>query len=824
MPINTNRLIDVIASNKNKKIKASKVIETLPNTVTVLPKLIKTNASADTGKDELNVSRSTFEQLYQNTFRVRQNNEHIIKLFPDIELSIQILVSSILSPKNMVDISLNYKLDDALDISPSVSSELLNIIKDDINKQYKLEESLPEIIREALFESGAYITTVIPESSVDEVINSDLIANFSTESIKLHVDSVLSSLTANLNILAIDKSSEPAPTDKAHAFLANLATESVLKITDNYNLLKFSKLKTQIRKSIVKKAIRSKQAVSVESAELLNYADIFRQKATGGGGNKQVEIVKNKEDAKRGSFGRPMVLKLNTESVIPVFSPNQPSDHIGYFVLLDENGFPLTADTETKPASQSMFSNDNNQSQLSVTEKAYKNLVNTGGNVDTKQMFNAYRSIVEKKLYKTINSSLYGSEVKIADKNDIYTLMFSRALMEQKTTMLFIPEELVSYTAFYYNKTGVGKSLLENLSILSSLRAIILFAKIMAYSKMSIDVTKVNVALDPDDPDPEKTIEMVQDSVLKMRQNYFPLGINNPVDLIDWIHRAGLQFSYDAVPGLPNVKIDFENAGLQHTLPSDELDENLRKLTIMSLGLSPEIVDSGFNAEFATTVVNNNILLAKRVGLYQKKLLAHLKKFIKIVVNNDEELRYKIRAFIEANVTNLNLTAQDETLFNTDKVRFFDVYIDKFVDNVYVELPKPENTNLSNLTAEYDLYKESLEKVLDSVLGAEVVTASLSGDLSTHADELKTTYKHFLLRKWMSDNNFYPEVFDITRKPSNDNNTVVNNLQDELTTLMSNLGNMYADMQKFKRSSNVDLDKADNPGVEEEPTSEPSDA
>mgnify|MGYP003618520032 FL=1 len=184
MPINTNRLIDVLASNRNKKIKASKVINSLPNTVTVLPKLIKTNATKDAAKEDINVSRSTFEQLYQNTFRVRQNNEHIIKLFPDIELSIQILVSSILSPKNMVDISLNYKLDESLDIAPNISAELLNIIKADINKQYKLEEILPEILREALFESGAYITTVIPESSVDEVINSDLIASFSTESIK----------------------------------------------------------------------------------------------------------------------------------------------------------------------------------------------------------------------------------------------------------------------------------------------------------------------------------------------------------------------------------------------------------------------------------------------------------------------------------------------------------------------------------------------------------------------------------------------------------------------------------------------------------------
>lgn len=812
MAINTNRLIDVINSNKDKKVKASKIIDSLPNTVTVLPKLIKGTSPVDVKKDDINVNRSTFEQLYQSTFRTRQNNEHIVKLFPDIELSIQILVSSILSPKNMVDVVLNYKLDDSMDIAPSVSSELLNIIKKDINKQYKLEDILPDIVRESLFESGAYITTVIPESSVDEVINSDLIANFSTENIKLHVDNVLHDLTSNLNILSIQENkvekSDGKAVDKVHAFVSDLATESNLKITDNYNLLKFSKLKEQIRKGVVKKSIRNKTAVSQESVDLINYTDIFRQKGTSIS-NKQVEIIKTKGESKRSSFGRPLVLKLNTESVIPVFSPNQPSDHIGYFVLLDENGFPLTTDTETKANTQNMYSNDSTQSQMSVTEKAYKNLINTGTTVDTKKLFDTYRTIIEKKLYKTINNSLYGSEVKIASKNEIYQLMFSRALLEQKTTLLFIPEELVCYTAFYYNKTGVGRSLLENLSILSSLRAIVLFAKIMAYSKMAIDVTKVNVALDPDDPDPEKTIEQIQDSVLKMRQNYFPLGINNPVDLVDWIHRAGLQFSYESVPGIPNVKIDFENANIQHTLPDVELDDNLRKLTIMSLGLSPEVVDSGFNAEFATTVVNNNILLAKRVGIYQKKLLIHLKKYIKIVATNDEELRYKIRTFIEQNIENLNLSASDQALHKTNQVQFYDTYIDRFVDNIFVELPKPENTNITNLTQEYDVYKESLDKVLDSVLSTEVITPGLSGELSSHVDEIKSTYKHYLLRKWMSDNNFYPEVFDITRNDTSDNNNLVGNLQEELTILMSNLGNIYKDMQKFKKSSDLDMNQAE---------------
>ncbi|NYW24484.1 hypothetical protein C6506_28745, partial [Escherichia coli] len=103
-------------------------------------------------------------------------------------------------------------------------------------------------------------------------------------------------------------------------------------------------------------------------------------------------------------------------------------------------------------------------------------------------------------------------------------------------------------------------------------------------------------------------------------------------DLVNWIQRAGLQFSYENNPLIPEVKIDFENANLSHTVPDSDLEEELRKQTIIALGLPPETVDNGFNPEFATTVVNNNILLSKRVLIYQKTLLTHLYRLINIII------------------------------------------------------------------------------------------------------------------------------------------------------------------------------------------------
>ena len=111
MTINTNKLIDIIRANKDKKLKATKIIEATNNNIVILPKLIKSSNITDVKPiDEITINRSIFDQLQKELSKNKQNNDYIIKMFPDIELSIQILVSSILSPKNMTDIVLNYKI------------------------------------------------------------------------------------------------------------------------------------------------------------------------------------------------------------------------------------------------------------------------------------------------------------------------------------------------------------------------------------------------------------------------------------------------------------------------------------------------------------------------------------------------------------------------------------------------------------------------------------------------------------------------------------------------------------------------------------------
>lgn len=810
MPVSPNSLIDVINKNKSKKLVASKIIETNPKTLSVIPKLIRDPmVQSNIERDNIQVNRAILENIHDRIQSTKQNNKNIIKLFPDIELAIQILVSSILSPKKMTDIQLNYRLNKRLNAPPSVSSELLSIVKEYVNEHYELEENLSDVVREALFNSGAYVMAVVPESSVDDLINTDLLPSFSTEDFKHKVDHLMHRLVDPVNLIP----SATAPrtlsqTPKADEFVQYLASETMVHLTDNVNILRFGDLQDKVRGSLIRHSLKRNVAISQESMDKVSYMDIFRQKSSMIS-NKNVEFIKQKEETQRKSIGRPMVIKIPTESIIPVFIPGNEKEHTGYFVLLDETGKPLNTESQNLSASSAAnLASINTQSQQTPIQKAYQNLVSdSSSNIDVNQLFGLYKDVLEKQIYETIRNSLYGSNVDVASKNDIYFLMFTRALANQRTNLLYIPKELVVYFAFYYNELGVGKSLLDNLSVLSSLRAIMLFAKVMAQAKQAIDVTKVNITLDPNDPDPDKTIEQVQDSVLKLRQNFLPLGINNPVDLVNWIQRAGLQFAYQNNPLLPNVRIDFENANLEHTVPNSELEEDLRKQTILALGLSPETVDNGFSPEFATTVVNNNLLLSKRVGFYQKQLTRHLNKLNSMLIYNDEDLRANMRKYLLDNIDQLQetLTQPEKELLNKDRAGFIEYYIDKVSENILIELPKPDNTNITTLSQEYAVYKENLAAVLDSVVSTELFSEDVSGDFSAHVETVKNLYMHALLRKWMADNDYYPEVLGLFNGTDEEINNTLATITEHMTSMMRNSSRLMTLMQKFKEATNHDL-------------------
>ena len=779
--------------HSGKKFPAAPLVKNNPETAAVVSKLVR-GPEQITNRFNLKdrnagqaVNHSQIMAISENTKQRQQDNENVITLFPDIELAVQILVSSILSPKDMVKTDLIYKAKE-----PIFPSELLmklnEVVKTHANRHYDIDNNLQYILREMLFEAGSHVKVVLPESVVDEVINQN--RSVSTEALSTIFENTSSGSGQIRSMGFLGTRPEDAkPRTALESFVNSeygyqynqrvtsvdpaiqAAFESV-DVVDNFHVLKLPDLVKLRNRKIAKQIIRShsKASASMESfdnkritADQLSDMTFKHQNAE----TQMFVSVPNKHNAKRKSVGRPLVMTLPAESVIPIHVPGNERSHIGYFVLIDQDGNPVTRKSN-RDNLDGLSSNIGSQSQsrsLSsmLIAKAKKNLTSSENQPTLDQITSVYGSIVEDELMKRLAGGIYGSNVKIANVQEIYRIMLARSLASKYTRLLFLPQDLVTYFAFKYFPNGVGKSYLDDIKNLTSLRAILLFSKVMAQVKSSINVTHVNITLDEKDPSPMETIELAQNEVVKMRQQYFPLGINTPSDITDWLQRAGLEFSFEGHPGLPQTKFDFETKNLEHTSPNDDLMEDLRKQTYMAFGLSPETVDNGFNTEFATTAIANNILFSKRVLQFQEGFCGHLTDYLRKIVTNDEVILDELRTVLKEHHALIEKTLSDDEkqTYTEDESRFTEDAMERFIENFEVDLPKPDVTSLHDQSEAFNEYSEALEKALDSWISSEMMASEVAGEINQSIDSIKNVIKAYYLRRWMSENGYLTELNDI---------------------------------------------------------------
>jgi hypothetical protein len=776
--------------NSGKSYPALQLVQANPQTAALVSKLIKPRERNDFDLKRENshhaLNQAQILAISESTADRASDNENILKLFPDIELAVQILVSSILSPKDMVKSELIYKAKE-----PILPSELLlklnQVVSGHFENHYEIKEELQEILRDTLFNTGSYIKAVLPESVVDEIINQNRAVStesmselFKPQTTTVEHLGFLGNTGAKRAGTALENFlSSPSPISYnakvSRTYDGTTFALEHLEIVDNYKLLKLPAIlevaNQQKVKSLVRKDINKSRTVSLEAQakeKKLSPQELATVMYKSGQNNSQTFMaIPGKGNSKRKDVGRPLVLRLPSESVIPVYVPGNESKHIGYFILVDTDGNPVSRKSkqDNNDGLSSLLSSQNQSQSLSsmLTAKAKKNLIGNDSVPTLDQITKVYGSIVEADMMERLSNGLYGNNVKISENQEIYRIMLTRALASKYTRLIYIPAELTTYFAFKYFDNGVGKSYLDDIKNLTSLRAILLFSKVMAMTKSAINITHVNMTLDPQDPDPQKTIEMSQHEIIKMRQQYFPLGINSPVDLVDWIQRAGLEFSFEGHPGLPQTKFDFESKNIQHQVPDSDLDELLRKQTYMAFGLSPETVDNGFNSEFATTVVSNNILLSKRIIQLQQTFTKHLSDYLHKVTSNDTIILDEIKQLLKENqgLVEKSLSDEEKADFKENEDKFYMDLIDRYIENLEVDLPRPDITSLQTQSTAFTEYSDALEKVLDSWISSEFITSDLAGEISSNIDSIKAVVKGYYIRRWMSENGYMPELNDI---------------------------------------------------------------
>lgn len=732
------------------------------------------------------------------------DSESMMQMLPDMELAQQVLISSVLSPNDMMSTKLGYRTvnNDLGEVTP----HLLKVVSNYFDNVYKINTQLPKMLKDILFTRGSYPIAVIPEAAIDDLINGN--TRVAMESMDPYVDRTTgapkgigilggpnpANTTPNPWDFGLESVSAPESIASEIVYALESADGNAAKtqglgvfVTDNFEVLKFPKL----HKRIVDDRIRDKyssRAISLESDKASRKLtdrevdDLLSSSGRRMFSHSPVMSIKTLKELDSPTTGHPLVLLLPSEAVIPVHVPSSPEEHIGYFILVDQFGNPVRADL-TKDYYKDLANNTNALKDMSSMLLAQAKRA-SGGDDDMmdmrliEEMHMTFNQVVEKDVRSRLKNGVYGDNVEISNLDLVNRVMFARLCTRKTTQLVYIPLQLMVYMAFDYNAFGVGKSLLEATKILGSLRALLLFANVMASVKNSINHTDLSIELDPKDPDPGATVEYMLHAFSRTRQSSFPVACSNPQDLVHHLNNAGVQVHVSNHPGMPETKSTVENRQMNNVKPDTDLEETLKKRHLMATYVPPETVDLSMNVDFAKSVISSNLLLAKRAMLIQEKFTEFLGEFIRKFVFNSKYLSDKLRKILEEHKEKIEVLKSNK--LSIDEVLLF------FINSIEVFLPEPEISRMEVQKQTFDAYNEFIDVGIEAFMSSDQFDASVFGDLSNSVTLTKAALKAHLQREFMASNNILPELSKLFT--SNENDEIGFDLFEAHSTYMEGVG------------------------------------
>ena len=795
------------------------------------------------------------------------DNETIMQLLPDMERAAQILCSYILSPKYLMKPELQFRPPKNL-----FPQNTITIITDEIKKYFKkhhdIEGKLYKILYDILFLKGAHITAVIPEASLDEIINSDLVEQsqesysirLSQESLS-HVEQLLLSsnrptrgFLGQPNYQAngqpkqftrkpmvshesvevhfgntddgfepkVSKSTEhyntsirvpeniefelPKEYAKTHKDAADKSLEiseegvwnikfdsskldTLVEVTDDLSILRQSFIRKEMLSQESARAAGIPTGFKPTSLERETFSDrniidkIFRKIDDINSYNTDVpelKKLKNDNQTARENLDEPIFINYPVEAVIPIFKPGAPSEHVGYLALHDEEGNPLS---KAKPVNYYRELANGYNSRMTVNTMA-SSLIQQGKTMfegfsnkldearQLEMLSRIHSNAIIKDILDRLKNGLYGKNLDVGDSAEVSRIMFYRALRGQRTRVLFVPKEVMSYMAFDYDNRGFGISLLDNMKVLISLRIQFMLAQLRAGIMNSIPETLVTLRIDEKDPDPRKTIQIANVMALQSRSNSgLIIGASNVQTIEDRVNQSNIRMAIESDnPKIPQIGHDISKTTADIPAPDNDVAEGIKRDTIMGTGLTPDMVDNSLSTEFAANVLQGNFITSLIAFQKQDRFNPLLTDFVRKVITVSPYLRKRLREIVRDNldeiIENVKEASGDKSLsvkgLASSAIEvLIDGIIDKFTSAFEVTLPAPPNDNHESKAEQLQQYEERVDKAIEFVISQDTLPESIvSEEGANMVDAYAAIVKSDLIRDWMLENNYMPEIMN----------------------------------------------------------------
>lgn len=828
-------------SEKNKTGNSLPRFRTNATTKAIMSKLTPDNHSRSFvrhhGEDGVSPLFHSLGKLSSTITSASNDAENIFATLPDTELTMMVVVSAIVSPNDMRSAEFTWSYD-VPEISPEMGTKLLNIITEYFEGGYDLKKMLPKALEAALFKTGSYPLIVVPESSVDDMINGR--TNISKESLSSLIDD--KKVYRSRGILGPNNRDLAASQGSRHAGIESMLNgfykeqningviDKHITVTDNIDVLKTPLMFERQREL----ALRNKHApTGLESLyDIGNLEKAYRQNRSTR--HREMVRVQPSQKATRAPIGHPMVILAPSDAIIPVHRPSAPEDHLGYYLLLDEMGYPLSNATDSNYYQQLK------QLNRSKTDEATSGLLRRSsfltegsdfGNNDTTldALNQSYALMLEKDLLERLRNGIYGEAVDIERPEEVYRIMLARVLSQQRTQLLYVPAELVTYFAFDYNTLGIGISLLEKSKFLAGIRSMLTYATLMG--QLSNSVPRRNITITPDETDMEvdKTIDLVMNEYQRINNSALSFDGGKPLDIINGIRNANTSVNVVGNPAFPETQVSVEDNATNRQLVDMSFDEEMTKRHGMALGVTPDLIDSTANIEFAVQSLNSNLLFTKRNALHQETAEMHLVDHVcKYTRNSGALMTDMIKAIRELRtetkkkdeieeqtdgvtelmdgVDFLEPTAPDGTtppaVEEEDPYAIVDLkkvvkdkaaeegltvtpedeelselaIIDRFLETLSIKLPAPDSTKLANQVDLYSQYVTAVDTILPAYVNPELLEYKMGDEGRDAAPMIITLIKSYFHRKFLSQNGIMPELLTLI-SPDGEEEELLNIMQ-----------------------------------------------
>lgn len=701
-------------------------------------------------------------------------------MLPEIEICIQVLQSLILSPKDITQTELKHEVTPNI-LPPEMAQAMVKILADYAEHDYKIKAMLPDKLRKALFMEGADVTIIIPENSLDDLINGrngkgkislesfkekgiyDDISkplgymadgeqrNYGTMSLESMLSELAKSPVANKSLknmhLVGESTASPYVTKWDFTKFKNFAAPAIY---DNPQMMKLGEITDAIKAAQNGMAIESMGGGYFGSLDSIYHSPDINPE--------DFVTILRQEDASRPTEGPPLIKVGPTESCMPVVRPSNPKHPIGFLFILDEFGAMISRSARSdyfRNISAGVFNNRNAMSGM-LGQMASQLNMDDGFTQQTMtiQSMQAFRELALRDIESRFSNGTVGN-VTVSRMELAFDLMFERALANKQTRIVYVPADMVVYWAYNWNDNGTGRSLMEDNKILSSIRALTMFMNIETHLRNSIDHRTLNITIDEDDPNKIRTKEMILHEYARQRACAVPWATSNPRRMVEIAQQSGLAINVEGGDSFPGTKVSVDSRPVEYREVNLELDEDLRKRQTMGFGLAPEIVDLSTQIEFSSKMATSNELSLKRAILLQDRTNALIREtLIKIAINH-KGIMDKLRKAVAEHSKDI----PKEKLAQLGE----DFFIKTFFQIYKVSLPRPD-TGLANRMTDLDEYISAVEKVLDHVMPDDLLQGAVTGESTNEwVAVVKASVKSQLVLSYCRNNNIMPEVTDLLK-------------------------------------------------------------